>query len=101
VRTCVGCRRAVSVAELVRATLTGKTPESGGSRLEWSGIVRRGQGGRGASIHPREGCVRAAVKSHAWSRVFRAPVAGMGVDDVPAILAEITVAYERNLRRNG
>jgi uncharacterized protein len=94
VRTCVGCRCAVPVDELVRATF-------GGGRLSWSAVRRLGSGGRGASIHPREACVRAAVKNHGFARAFRAPVPGMGVDDVAAIVAEITVAYALQLRRMG
>jgi predicted RNA-binding protein YlxR (DUF448 family) len=94
VRTCVGCRCAVPVDELVRATF-------GGGRLSWSAVRRLGSGGRGASIHPREACVRAAVKNHGFARAFRAPVPGMGIDDVAAIVAEITVAYALQLRRMG
>ena len=94
VRTCVGCRCAVPVDELVRATF-------GGGRLSWSAVRLLGSGGRGASIHPREACVRAAVKNHGFARAFRAPVPGMGVDDVAAIVAEITVAYALQLRRMG
>jgi predicted RNA-binding protein YlxR (DUF448 family) len=80
-RTCVGCRAVCPVSELVR-------------------LVRSGQGvavsarsaGRGAWLHPRAECVRAAVKARAFSRAFRQSVTFTATED---LIAVVTAAQPR------
>jgi predicted RNA-binding protein YlxR (DUF448 family) len=36
--------------------------------------ARSGQPGRGASLHPNEACIAAAVRSRAFGRAFRQPL---------------------------
>ena len=69
VRTCIGCRQRAPGPELVRLVLAeGRVTVAG----------PKARAGRGASIHPREACVVAAVKTHAFARAFRAQV-GVGL----------------------
>jgi len=80
-RTCVGCRAVCPASELVR-------------------LVRSGQGvavsarsaGRGAWLHPRAECVRAAVKARAFSRAFRQSVTFTTTED---LIAVVTAAQPR------
>jgi predicted RNA-binding protein YlxR (DUF448 family) len=58
-----------------------------GRVVVWRG--RRRPSGRGASIHPREACVREAVRQGAFARAFRARVEGM---ETVALLDEIARA---------
>jgi predicted RNA-binding protein YlxR (DUF448 family) len=64
-RTCIGCRRQARATELVRLVT-----EDGRLRPG----PRAGHPGRGASIHPRESCVVAAVERRAFARAFRLPL---------------------------
>ena len=65
VRTCIGCRGARPVSELVRLVLSdGRVVVS----------VASGRTGRGASIHPLADCVEAACRSGAFGRAFRSRV---------------------------
>ncbi len=62
VRTCVGCRRRAPVTELLRVVVRGGglTPDP-----------RRRLPGRGASLHPTEECLQAAVRRRAFPRALR------------------------------
>jgi predicted RNA-binding protein YlxR (DUF448 family) len=62
IRTCIGCRKIWPAGELVRLVLVD------GRVQPWT---RQRPGGRGASIHPTESCVKAALRGGAWSRAFR------------------------------
>jgi len=64
-RTCVGCRRACPRVELVRLVL-----------LDGQLVVdrRRALPGRGASIHPNDACVAAAIRQGGFGRAFRCRV---------------------------
>jgi uncharacterized protein len=72
-RTCVGCRQAVPAQTLVRLALC-----AGEVVL----VAPRGArpSGRGAWLHAREACVRAALKTRAFDRAFRARVAAPDAD---------------------
>jgi predicted RNA-binding protein YlxR (DUF448 family) len=72
-RTCVGCRAVCPVSELVRLVLSG------------TGVaVAARSAGRGAWLHPRPECVRAAVKARAFSRAFRQSVSFTATEDLIA-----------------
>ena len=68
-RTCIGCRQRAAAPELVRLVL---------AEGRITVASRTAREGRGASIHPREACVVAAVRTHAFARAFRAQV-GVGL----------------------
>jgi predicted RNA-binding protein YlxR (DUF448 family) len=80
-RTCLGCRAVGPSSELVRLVLSGK---------ELALAAR--SAGRGAWLHPRPECVRAAVKARAFSRAFRQTVIFSAVDD---LIAAVTAAQPR------
>ncbi|MEO6955848.1 MAG: YlxR family protein [Antricoccus sp.] len=65
-RTCVGCRKPVSAAELIRLALdhTSTIPTV---------VVdqRRRLAGRGAHVHPVDQCIDAALRRHALPRALR------------------------------
>jgi predicted RNA-binding protein YlxR (DUF448 family) len=65
VRTCVGCRKIGPQRDLVRLVLVDGVPVVDG---------RRRLPGRGASIHPSDACVKAAVRQGAFGRAFRCRV---------------------------
>ncbi len=77
VRTCIGCGAAVTRDELVRL------------RIEGARVVidRRGQGGRGAWLHPSGECLERAARRRAFARAFRGAAAAI---DVPALRVELT-----------
>ncbi len=62
-RTCIGCRRRAVASALARVAL------SDGTIVFW-GAAR--PAGRGASLHPNADCLRAALKTGAFARAFRA-----------------------------
>jgi predicted RNA-binding protein YlxR (DUF448 family) len=62
-RTCIGCRLVCPAAELVRLGLQA-------DRV----VILTSSAGRGAWLHPREDCLRAAVRGRAFARAFRRPV---------------------------
>ncbi|MEO5766825.1 MAG: YlxR family protein [Polyangia bacterium] len=68
-RTCIGCRQCAEAVDLVRLVLRNG---------QVSPAPRTRRSGRGASIHPREACVVAAVRTRAFARAFRAAVAPGG-----------------------
>ncbi len=69
-RTCIGCGAKAGPSELVRLIV------EAGQVV----VARRGQGGRGAWLHPGEGCLDRALKRKAMGRAFRqAVVADPGV----------------------
>ena len=102
VRTCIGCRRRAAASELVRLVLA-------------DGVLRAGQRashpGRGASIHPSEACVVAAVRTHAFARAFRGAISplqrGQGSADpnaddaLRALINDIEVAHVLQQPRAG
>jgi predicted RNA-binding protein YlxR (DUF448 family) len=63
-RTCVGCRRRDSSANLLRMTVSG-------------GVIHPDPGhrapGRGAHLHPLTGCLDLAERRKAFPRAFRVP----------------------------
>jgi predicted RNA-binding protein YlxR (DUF448 family) len=80
-RTCLGCRAACPASELVRLVLT----------AQGIGVAAR-SAGRGAWLHPRAECVKAAVKTRAFSRAFRQTVNFSETDD---LMAALTAAQPR------
>ena len=80
-RTCIGCRRTAAAGELVRLVLVEGELRAG---------PRGGQAGRGASIHRKEACVSAAIKSRALARAFRAPLLGPISGDAMMALLEMS-----------
>ena len=60
VRTCVGCRAAVSSTELIRVVADGQ-------------VLRKSREapGRGAWLHPSKACLELADKRRAWGRALR------------------------------
>ena len=93
IRTCIGCRRVVAVAELVRLVVVEGSLRAG---------PRRAQSGRGASIHPREACVKTAAKIRAFARAFRMPgLEPIGDDAVQALVNVIESAHLSQRRGNG
>jgi predicted RNA-binding protein YlxR (DUF448 family) len=80
IRTCIGCRQACAAPELVRFVLIDGRPRAD---------VARPRSGRGASLHPSEPCVRAALKTGAFSRAFRRNVPVIASSE---ILQQIEVA---------
>ena len=95
IRTCVGCRRAVPAVELLNVTFAD-------GHLHWG--PRRRRVGRGAWLHPVEGCLVAAVKNHGFARAFRASVpecqSGNG-NGVESLMKQIQIASGSQQRRNG
>ena len=71
-RTCIGCRAVCPAGELVRLNVRQE-------RLE---IAPAGSVGRGAWLHARAECVRAAVKTRAFARAFRRPIIVPAVEDL-------------------
>jgi uncharacterized protein len=71
VRTCVGCRRRDAREALVRLAIA-EEPDGPPRIVAWgaksSGASR--PRGRGASVHPDASCLRAALSSNAFARVF-------------------------------
>ena len=72
-RTCLGCRATGPASELVRLVLSGQGL-----------VVSARSAGRGAWLHPRAECVRAAIKARAFSRAFRQSVNFSAADDLIA-----------------
>jgi predicted RNA-binding protein YlxR (DUF448 family) len=80
-RTCLGCRAVCPASELVRLVLSGQ------------GVaVAAHSPGRGAWLHPRAECVRAAVKARAFARAFRQAVTFSATED---LIAAVTTAQPR------
>ena len=90
-RTCIGCRRRAAATELVRLVLVDGQVRAG---------ARSAHPGRGASIHPAEVCVAAAVKSHTFDRAFRGPILVSG-DAVRALVSQVEVAHVMQQSRAG
>ena len=67
VRTCIGCGGKAARAELVRL------------RIEGDRVVidRKGQGGRGAWLHPSAECLERAARRRAFGRAFRGAAAAI------------------------
>jgi predicted RNA-binding protein YlxR (DUF448 family) len=76
VRTCIGCRTSGPSSELVRLVLSAERV-----------AVSARSAGRGAWLHPRAECVRAAVKARAFARAFRCNVNLSTADDLIAAVA--------------
>ena len=79
-RTCVGCRAVCPASELVRLVRSGEGL-----------VVSARSAGRGAWLHPRAECVRAAWKARAFSRAFRQTVNFPAADD---LIAAVTAAAQ-------
>jgi predicted RNA-binding protein YlxR (DUF448 family) len=67
-RTCIGCRRRAVASALARLAL------SDGTIVLWGSANTPRPRGRGASLHPDADCLRAALKTGAFARAFRARV---------------------------
>lgn len=68
-RTCIGCRRTGSPAELVRLARGG----DGGL------LVGRQHPGRGAWLHPDPACVAQARRRRAFGRALRGDIGGAAI----------------------
>lgn len=66
-RTCIGCRKLASAADLLRIVARPAQPEG------WVVLPdpRRRLAGRGAWVHPNRGCLRQAEKRRAFGRALR------------------------------
>jgi predicted RNA-binding protein YlxR (DUF448 family) len=91
-RTCVGCRRRAPARALARLAL--RTDGDAGALIFW-GRGRARPAGRGASLHRDASCLRAALKSGAFARAFRAKVA-VGLEDEADLLQQLTGSEDRN-----
>ncbi|MDR1386103.1 MAG: YlxR family protein [Propionibacteriaceae bacterium] len=81
VRTCVGCRRRCPAAELVRLAWD---PATG--QVCWDEARQRP--GRGAWLHRREDCLRAAVKRGGLARTLRQRLSAPDLDRLRTVAAE-------------
>ena len=86
VRTCIGCRRAVPVTELVRLALV-----DGRVQIE----PRPRPGGRGAAIHAQAACVQGALRGGAWGRAFRTRLETMDTLEPDSLLPLLLAATIR------
>ena len=77
VRTCIGCGAVTARDGLVRLRIEGE-------RLV---IARKGQGGRGAWLHPTEACLEKAARRRAFARAFRGAPAAI---DLAELRVELT-----------
>ena len=102
-RTCIGCRRRAAATELVRLVIVDGRLQVG---------ARSGQPGRGASIHPEEACIAAAVRSRAFGRAFRQPMIAPFQENeqsnpssvkeaISALMMDIEVSYASQQPRAG
>ena len=82
IRTCIGCRQRDAAAEMVRLAL-----EDGEVVLAVK--VRTG---RGASLHPRPGCLEKGLRPDVLARAFKRRVT---VRDATELLQRITIASRR------
>ncbi|MFL6152774.1 MAG: YlxR family protein [Ornithinibacter sp.] len=79
VRTCVGCRKRATKAELVRVTV-------GSDAHGRPAVVPDPQGtapGRGAHLHPTTECYELAVRRRAFARALRHAGDGAGLTSTP------------------
>ena len=67
-RTCIGCRKRSSPADLLRMTVSGGP----GKQMVLPDPDRRAPG-RGAHLHPVAECLDLAVRRKAFPRAFRVP----------------------------
>ena len=92
VRTCIGCRKPAPAGELVRLVLID------GRVQPWQpgqpGIHRR-PGGRGASIHGQAPCIKAALKTGAFARAFRAKIEDLASLEPDSLLPLLNAATIR------
>lgn len=75
VRMCVGCRQPDERAALLRFVLAGDPPQV------VPDLPRRA-GGRGVSVHPRRGCLDAAVRNGALRRAFKTELPALDAGDL-------------------
>ena len=83
VRTCIGCGATAARGELVRLRIEGERVV----------IDRRGQGGRGAWLHPSGECLQKAARRRAFGRAFRGSAAEID-------LAELRVGLTGSARKD-
>lgn len=67
VRTCIGCRKRELAVELLRTVAV--SAENGQPTVSVDTIGSRP--GRGAWLHPKDGCLTAAIRRHAFGRALR------------------------------
>ena len=87
-RTCIGCRRRDAAVELVRLSVTNGQVGVAGSR----GAKRESRTGRGASVHPRPGCLETGLRMDVLARAFKQRVT---VANATELLQRITIASRR------
>jgi uncharacterized protein len=75
-RTCIGCRTICSADGLIRLSAPGGQVA----------VAPGGSAGRGAWLHPRDECLRAAIKSRAFARAFRRAVTAPPPEELLAAL---------------
>jgi predicted RNA-binding protein YlxR (DUF448 family) len=107
-RTCVGCRRRAPAGALARLVVSRPAASGGGLQPAAPGGEHGGAGtlilwgggrarpaGRGASLHRTASCLRAALKSGAFARAFKARVA-VGLEDEATLLQQLTGSEDTN-----
>jgi predicted RNA-binding protein YlxR (DUF448 family) len=73
VRTCLGCRQRAPRSSLLRIVARdGRATVDAGARLP----------GRGAWVHPDQGCIDAAVKRKAFGRALRTAINTESLQDM-------------------
>jgi predicted RNA-binding protein YlxR (DUF448 family) len=82
-RTCIGCRQVCPASELVRLTVQ---PGLGKDKDNGKVVTAVSSAGRGAWLHPREECLRAAVRGRAFARAFKRSVAVPPPEELMAAL---------------
>jgi len=90
-RTCAGCREVAEQETLVRLAQA----SDGGVVVD----CLRKMPGRGAWVHPRPGCVRAAVRGGGLGRAFRSSVKAEPDALVQKLGEEIARVWEEAARR--
>ena len=86
-RTCIGCRLVCQAGDLVRLA-------AAGDRVIVAPSGR--SAGRGAWLHPRDDCFKAAIKARAFARAFRRSMTMPAPEELmAALLAQAAHAGKR------
>jgi predicted RNA-binding protein YlxR (DUF448 family) len=83
IRTCIGCRRRDTAADLVRLAADAE------GRV---GLVDGSRRGRGASLHARPACLETGLRPDVLSRAFKRRVT---IQDATDLLQRITIATRK------
>jgi uncharacterized protein len=84
IRTCIGCRRRDTAAEMVRLRV--------GEAGQVDVVVAESSAGRGASLHAQPACLEKGLRPDVLSRAFKRRVT---VRDTTELLQRITIASRR------